>query len=96
MALALFGVVMLVLRSLAGMFARGPGHSRRNVRDASGAARAARAARSGELVRDRVCNTFLPRERAIGLTRSGETHFFCSEDCRTRFIAGATRGIDAA
>ncbi|HZI93671.1 MAG TPA: hypothetical protein VFE84_05480 [Patescibacteria group bacterium] len=93
MALALFGVVMLVLRSLAGMFARGPGHSRRNVRDASGAAR---AARTGELVRDRVCNTFLPRERAIGLTRSGETHFFCSEDCRTRFIAGATRGIDAA
>ena len=95
LTLVLFSVVMFALRSLAGMFARGPRPSRGNARGASGAARAARA---GALVRDRVCNTFLPRDRAIELSVSGQAHYFCSEDCRTRFISGSTstRGIDAA
>ena len=93
LTLVLFSVVMLALRSLAGLFAYGSRPSRGKVRDASAAARSARA---GALVRDRVCNTFLPRERAIELSGSGQTHYFCSEDCRTRFLSGLTRGIDAA
>ena len=40
----------------------------------------------GEMVRDRVCNTFLPRSRALSLSRDGEDHFFCSEACREAFI----------
>ncbi len=40
----------------------------------------------GSLVRDRVCQTFLPRARALGLRADGEEHFFCSEACRSRFL----------
>ena len=41
----------------------------------------------GEMVRDRVCNTFLPRSRAILVRDDGEEHFFCSETCRSAFLA---------
>jgi YHS domain-containing protein len=41
---------------------------------------------TGRMVRDRVCQTFLPEERALQLTRGGETHFFCSPACRERFL----------
>ena len=39
-----------------------------------------------ELVRDRVCNTFLPRSRALTLRAGGEEHHFCSETCRAKFL----------
>ena len=38
------------------------------------------------MVRDRVCNTFLPRARALEARVGHETHFFCSEACRSRFL----------
>ena len=45
--------------------------------------------RSGaEMVRDRVCNTFLPRDRALTVEQDGATHHFCSEACRSRFLEG--------
>jgi hypothetical protein len=40
----------------------------------------------GSMVRDRVCNTFLPRSRALEASLGDETHFFCSEACRSRFL----------
>jgi hypothetical protein len=47
--------------------------------------------REGELVRDRVCNTFLPRESALRATVSGREEHFCSAACRDRALAGALR-----
>lgn len=44
------------------------------------------------MVRDRVCNTFLPRSRAIRLTVGEAEHFFCSEPCRSKFLAGQRDG----
>ena len=38
------------------------------------------------MVRDRVCNTFLPRSRALCETVGTEEHFFCSERCRETFL----------
>lgn len=50
-----------------------------------------------QLVRDRVCNTFIPRTRAIECEIAGQTHFFCSQECRTRFLAEPSdRGGNAA
>ena len=46
--------------------------------------------REGEMVRDRVCNTFLPRSRALVERVGGETHYFCSERCRIQFVGGRT------
>lgn len=43
----------------------------------------------GAMVRDRVCETFVPRSQALRLRREGEEHFFCSEGCRSRFLAEA-------
>ena len=37
------------------------------------------------LVRDPVCGTFVDQSRALTLRRKGETHYFCSENCRTAF-----------
>jgi len=51
-----------------------------------------RGARNGEsrpsaattLVRDRVCDTFLPRSRALVATIDGREEHFCSPACRDR------------
>lgn len=41
----------------------------------------------GDLVRDRVCNTFLPRDRALSVVRAGREEHFCSAACRDRAAA---------
>jgi hypothetical protein len=39
-----------------------------------------------DLVRDRVCNSFLPRARALSAQVQGQPAFFCSESCRDRAL----------
>jgi hypothetical protein len=39
-----------------------------------------------QLVRDRVCNTFLPRERALVAVIDGREAHFCSAACRDRAL----------
>jgi len=51
------------------------------------AARPARGAEPTELVRDRVCNTFLPRERAVTASVGGRLEHFCSTACRDKALA---------
>jgi len=40
-----------------------------------------------DLVRDRVCNTFVPRDRALPGVVAGRTEHFCSAECRDRAAA---------
>jgi hypothetical protein len=47
---------------------------------------AAAAPGSRELVRDRVCNTFLPRDRAIRALVNGHEEHFCSTACRDQAL----------
>jgi hypothetical protein len=42
---------------------------------------------AASLVRDRICNTFLPRERALTLRVDGREEHFCSAACRDRAAA---------
>ena len=42
-----------------------------------------------ELVRDRVCNTFVPRDRALKARVGTEDLYFCSPTCRERGMAAA-------
>lgn len=37
-----------------------------------------------DLVRDPVCNTYVPRSRALSATIEGRTEHFCSEACRDK------------
>jgi hypothetical protein len=52
---------------------------------------ARRKADDSELVRDRICNTFLPRSRALHATIAGEERHFCSPACAERALAEAGR-----
>ncbi len=38
----------------------------------------------GVMVKDDVCNTYIPKEEAIREVRDGQERFFCSEDCRRK------------
>ena len=40
-----------------------------------------------KLVRDPVCGTFVAPNRALSLTTGGTTHYFCSEECRSKYRA---------
>jgi YHS domain-containing protein len=40
------------------------------------------------LVQDPVCQTFIPRQEALKLTKDGQEYFFCSEGCLKRFQRG--------
>lgn len=43
---------------------------------------------AAQLVRDRVCNTYIPENKAIRLETGGTVSWFCSEECRSRHLAG--------
>jgi uncharacterized protein len=40
------------------------------------------------LVQDPVCETFIPRQEALKITKDGQEYFFCSEGCLKRFQRG--------
>ena len=48
--------------------------------------------RATEMVRDRVCDTFLPRARALVAVVAGREEYFCSRECRE----GAARALRPA
>ena len=40
-----------------------------------------------KLVRDPVCGTYVQPGTALSLTAGGATHYFCSEECRSKYRA---------
>jgi YHS domain-containing protein len=42
---------------------------------------------SGRMVKDDVCGIYLPEENALRETCSGTERFFCSRECREKFLA---------
>ena len=44
-----------------------------------------------DLVRDRVCNTHVPRSRALTAVVEGHEEYFCSEACREKARAAVRR-----
>jgi uncharacterized protein len=38
----------------------------------------------GEMVKDDICNTYIPREEALTEVRDGAERYFCSEECRRK------------
>ena len=39
----------------------------------------------GEMVKDPICGTFVPRDGSPSLMDDGREHFFCSPRCREQF-----------
>jgi hypothetical protein len=44
-----------------------------------------------DLVRDRICNTFVPKGGALHAVVAGETQYFCSVACRDAALLAARR-----
>ena len=78
-------LAVLLLARVGGRFIAGVIEGQRDQQPGAGGG----AVREGELVRDRVCNTFLPRESALRATVAGREEHFCSPTCRDRALAGA-------
>ena len=78
-------VVRMVVRSLARLFVVGSTVRR------TGRATRAPSRKAEDLVRDPVCNTHVPRSRALTAVVDGREEHFCSETCRERARAGVTR-----
>jgi uncharacterized protein len=52
-----------------------------------GTPRQAQTVVTEDLVRDPVCQLYLPRSEAIRRTIRGQEHFFCSPGCLDKFLA---------
>jgi len=50
-----------------------------------------RAVLTGDLVRDRICNTHVPKQRAIAARVDGRDEYFCSPACRDEALRLAKR-----
>jgi YHS domain-containing protein len=77
--------VRLVTRAVGRVF--GPGSDVRRP----GRAPRPSSGRAEDLVHDRVCNTHVPRSRALTEKVAGREEYFCSEACRDRARAEVAR-----
>ena len=77
--------VRLVSRSLGRLF--GPGS---RVRRPEGSRRPT-SRRTEDLVHDRICNTYVPRSRALTAKVADHEEHFCSEACRDKARAAVPR-----
>jgi hypothetical protein len=77
--------VRMVSRTLGRLFGPGSG-----VRRSEGAPRPA-SRQAEDLVHDRICNTYVPRSRALTARVADREEHFCSEACRDRARAAVPR-----
>lgn len=81
------GALLIRLLALLGLFWTG----KQVARQVSAALRPKRseddrpAAESREMVKDPVCQTYIPKASAIQKNVHGETYYFCGTECAERF-----------
>ena len=78
-------IVRLVLRAVVGFFAAPAGDRQQAQRPE------AKGLEGVDMVKDRVCNTFIPRGQAIAARVGGDEEFFCSAGCRDKAVAALRR-----
>ncbi|MDR1397313.1 MAG: hypothetical protein LBJ14_06240 [Desulfarculales bacterium] len=61
---------------------------RNRSKSAAGAEEAKSSAPEGlhEMVQDNICKVYLPRNQALMLKHGGREHFFCSVECKNKFL----------
>jgi len=80
LALAIVGLlVYLIVRASVNAFLSGLRGQSRQV--------PTRRSASDELVKDPVCETYIPRRKAITRGSGSETRYFCSAACADRYAA---------
>jgi YHS domain-containing protein len=77
-ALFVFSAVLVLWRFVRGLIG---GAFRRSVPQAGPPGRAT------PMVKDPVCGMFMDARLALRAERGSQEHFFCSEECRSKFLA---------
>ena len=85
LALAMLLLMRLTLRFVLGLVQGLAGPA--GAPASGGTAPGGRARIAGELVRDPVCSTYVPRDSAIAARIGGETRYYCSTACRDKDAA---------
>ncbi|MCP2597887.1 YHS domain-containing protein [Candidatus Aminicenantes bacterium AC-335-A11] len=49
--------------------------------------------KSNLMIKDEVCNTYLPVEDAIEVNINGKKYYFCSKECKEKFIEEYKKGF---
>ena len=75
-----FGLVLVVLSTLRGLFGR---------KDKIASKDSQTKNRSGKLVKDPICGTYVS-DKTISATRGSEIFHFCSDECRQQFLASSS------
>jgi YHS domain-containing protein len=79
LALLVFFVARAVMRLLSGVRAGVSGGTVKAPRGGQPAVK---------MMADPVCGTFVVPGKALQAVRAGQTHYFCSEGCRSKWITG--------
>jgi hypothetical protein len=82
--LLIFFVVTAVLSIIRGALSPSTTPRRRPAPGPGTGSGTAGTANSEHLVKDPVCGTYVPENTAI----RSENNFFCSEECKTKYLAG--------
>jgi len=82
--LVLLLVVRLVLRGIGSLFSVSTAPS-------ATARTKSETLQAEDMVKDRICDTFIPRNRAIAARLGGDEEFFCSAACRDKAVAALRR-----
>ncbi len=78
----LIGILLYLLyRLLKNVFTLPGGRESRRFRKAPSTERI-----KDEMVKDPVCQVYVPMREAVSKVIQGERHYFCSEECRNRFM----------
>jgi uncharacterized protein len=77
-------LLRLVLRFVLGLFQGLADPSAGSKSRASSARGGGPAKIAGELVKDPLCGTYIPRDTAIAARLGGETRYYCSVTCRDK------------
>jgi|SRR6202162_4128647 YHS domain-containing protein len=90
----LLGLVVIIslLRGVIGIILRGLGDLLNPRPNQQGTQRSAnQVPLSGELKKDPACGTYIAAATSIHETVGGETFYFCSKQCRDRYVASLAR-----
>jgi len=78
-----FVIVMAAISAVRGIFA--PASPRKSPVGGS-----AGPSKTGKLIKDPVCGTYVSQDQSLTMTRGSETFHFCSEECHDKFLATGT------
>ncbi len=84
-------VVISILRGVIGIILKGLGDLVSPRSQQGGQRPANQVPLSGELKKDPACGTYISAATSIHETVGGETFYFCSKQCRDKYVASLAR-----